>query len=108
MGGLQLHAHADVSPFLYLGNGWVDCTEIWYVITDPLASFFFAKAEGHAPLTVCMQRGPNSPLTTHQTSAQSVQAFSRYRKRARLQACTCACAHLPHPSPVKSILLLGL
>ena len=44
MGGVHLHvrtcARADVPPFLYLGNGWTDCAEIWCVVRDPLARLF--------------------------------------------------------------------
>ena len=42
-GGMHLHVRAcarkDVPPFPYLGDGWTDCAEIWYVISDPLARF---------------------------------------------------------------------
>ena len=54
MGGVQLlvrtYAHADVSPFPYLGNGRTDCADIWYVVSDPLARFLYTKAEGGAQL----------------------------------------------------------
>ena len=34
-------ARADVpSPFPYLVNGWTDCDEIWYVVTDTPARRF--------------------------------------------------------------------
>ena len=55
MGGVHLHmrtcARADVPPFLYLGNGWTDCAEIWCVARDPLAKLF-AKVNGGAHLHV--------------------------------------------------------
>ena len=38
MGGVHLHVRTCIcAPFLYLGNGWTDCAEIWCVIRDPLA-----------------------------------------------------------------------
>ena len=55
MGGLHLHlytcARADVSLFPYLGNGWTDSAEIWYVAREPLARLF-AKVKGEAKLHV--------------------------------------------------------
>ena len=49
MGGVHLHvrtcACADVPPFLYIGNGWTDCAEIWFVARDPLA-LRFTKVNG--------------------------------------------------------------
>ena len=30
-------ARADVPSVLYLGNGWTDCAEIWYVVRGQLA-----------------------------------------------------------------------
>ena len=30
-------ARADVLHFPYLGNGWTDCAEIWFLVIDPLA-----------------------------------------------------------------------
>ena len=36
MGGVQLHVRAHVQmcpPFPYLGNGWMDCAEIWFVVS---------------------------------------------------------------------------
>ena len=38
-------------PFLYLGNGWADCAEIWCVVRDPLASLF-ANVHGGTQLHV--------------------------------------------------------
>ena len=44
MGGEHLHvrtcARADVPTFMYLGNGWTDCAEIWFVVRDQLAWHF--------------------------------------------------------------------
>ena len=37
-------ARADVPPFSYLGNGWMDCAEIWFVVRDPLISLAFYKS----------------------------------------------------------------
>ena len=40
VGGVHLHvrtcARADVPPFPYVGNGWTDCAEIWYVVKNTL------------------------------------------------------------------------
>ena len=35
--GVHLHVR---SPFPYLGNGWADCAEIWYVVRNHLARQF--------------------------------------------------------------------
>ena len=37
-------------PFPYLGNGWTDFAEIWYVVRD--LQPFFAKVNGGAQLHV--------------------------------------------------------
>ena len=37
--GYIARAHVR-TPFSYLGNGWTDCVEIWYVVGDPLAKRF--------------------------------------------------------------------
>ena len=34
--GLHVHVWCTCSPFAYLGNGWTDCAEIWYVAKDQL------------------------------------------------------------------------
>ena len=34
--GASARAHVR-TPFPYLGNGWTDCAEIWYVVRDQLA-----------------------------------------------------------------------
>ena len=41
-------ARADVPPpsFPHLANGWMDCTEIWQVVRDPLARRFTEVADG--------------------------------------------------------------
>ena len=38
MGYICKCARADAPPFPYLGNGWTDSVEIWYVVRDLLAS----------------------------------------------------------------------
>ena len=50
VGGVHLHvrtcARADVPPFPYLGNGWTNCAEIWFVARDPLAWRFTKANDG--------------------------------------------------------------
>ena len=40
MGGVKLTVHtcarADAPPFPYLGSGWTDCAEVWFVVRGPL------------------------------------------------------------------------
>ena len=39
--GAHLHVRTSrFDPFLYLGNGWTDCAEIWCVVKVPLARHF--------------------------------------------------------------------
>ena len=40
VGYICTRARVDVPPFPYLGNGWTDCAEIYYVVRDPLARLF--------------------------------------------------------------------
>ena len=61
--GLHLHvrkgSRVDVPPFLYLGNGWTSCAEIWFVLRDQLANRFMtvegtvadARAHVRTPFT---------------------------------------------------------
>ena len=58
MGVVHLHmrtcARADVPRLLYLGNGWTDCAEIWYVVRDPSARRFTEVDDGvHLHMTTC-------------------------------------------------------
>ena len=36
-GGVHMHVR---TPFPYLGNGWTDCVETWYVVRGPLVMRF--------------------------------------------------------------------
>ena len=53
MGVVKLHVCtctcADASPFLYLSNGLTDCTEIWYVVRNPLTRHFTEVDDGVQP-----------------------------------------------------------
>ena len=49
MGGVGARGHVGTcrcSPFLYLGNGWMDCAEIRFVARDLLARRFPAANGG--------------------------------------------------------------
>ena len=50
MGVVHLHVRtctrADVAPFPYLGNGWTDCAEMWYVVRYLLARRFTEVDDG--------------------------------------------------------------
>ena len=51
-------AHTDVRiPFPYLGNDWMDCVEIWYVVREILAMRFTQRKKGavHESTTVMNQ-----------------------------------------------------
>ena len=59
---------AYVPPFSYLGNGWTDCAEIWYMISDPLARLF-TRVRGGAQLHV---RTPFSSLGNGGTACAEI------------------------------------
>ena len=46
MGGVPTSARVNVPPFPYLGNNWMNCAEIWYVVSDPLARVFTQAKDG--------------------------------------------------------------
>ena len=46
-----IFASADVPPFPHLGNGWTDCAEVWYVLSNPLARLF-QQVKGESQLHV--------------------------------------------------------
>ena len=41
-GGTLLHVR---TRYLYLGSGWMDCAEIWFIVRDPLA-WRYTKGNG--------------------------------------------------------------
>ena len=42
------------TPFRYLGNGWTDCAETWYVVQDQLARQFTQTKDGvHLNVRTC-------------------------------------------------------
>ena len=45
-------ARVDMPRFPYIGNGWRDCPDIWFVIIDPLA-YHFTKGNGGIQVHVC-------------------------------------------------------
>ena len=60
------HVH---NPFSYLGNGWVGCAEIWFVVNDPFPRNF-AQAKSAMYLHMCSCKAspfsrPLVPLSEH-------------------------------------------
>ena len=52
-GGASARAHVRTA-FLYLGNGWTDCAEIWYVVRDQLARQLTQTKDGiHLHVHTC-------------------------------------------------------
>ena len=52
--GTSARAHVRTcrcAPFPYLGNGWTDCAEFWFVVGDPLACRF-TKVNGGVQVPV--------------------------------------------------------
>ena len=48
MGGVHLHVlMCRCAPFTYLGNGWIDCVEIWCVVRDTLARLLQKSRMGY-------------------------------------------------------------
>ena len=45
------HVH---TPFSYLGDGWTDCAELWYIVRDQLA-WRFTQTKGGMHLYVRMR-----------------------------------------------------
>ena len=64
MGGVDLHVHtcacarADVPPFPYVVNGWMDCDEIWYVVREPLARHLTEVSDGVQLHRTCTRSHP--------------------------------------------------
>ena len=50
-GGVHLHVR---TPCPYLGNGWTDCAEIWFVVRDQLARQLTQTMDGvHLHVRIC-------------------------------------------------------
>ena len=59
MGGVYLHvrtcARLDEPPLLYLGNGWMDCPETWFVVRHQLPKRFAQVKSGvHLRVRTCV------------------------------------------------------
>ena len=49
MGGVHPHVRTRrCAPFSYLGNGWTDCVETWYLVRVPLARRFTKSSVGYS------------------------------------------------------------
>ena len=47
---------------LYLGNGWVDCVEIWHALGDPLVTAYAVVTGGGTSARAHVQRYPHTAL----------------------------------------------
>ena len=69
--GAHLHVR---TPFWHLGNGQMDCSEIWYVVRDPLARRFTEVSSGmHVHVCTC-----SPPFCISRTAGQIVLKYDAW------------------------------
>ena len=61
---LMDHGWGTSPRFPYLGSGWTDCAEIWYVVRDPLA-WRFTEADDVVHLHFALYTGSGISTRAH-------------------------------------------